>query len=300
MKKVILITGANGMLAKTLAAQLSENYSIRFLTRKVRKANEFKWDIENKYIDPESLKGVHTIIHIAGSSISDKRWTNNRKKIILSSRIDSANLILNELKRQNLTIDSFFSASAIGYYGTITTGETFNENSPNGNDFLSMVCEKWENKSKEFVSSQIAKRNVIIRIGVILDKKGGALPKLIRPIRLLIGAPLGTGNQYIPWIHIHDLVRVFQKILDNKQINGTFNAVAPEHITNAEMTRAIAQQIKKPLFLPKIPKFIIRLFFGEKSIILLEGNRVSSKKLLDTKFKFKFDKLKDALKHLVK
>ena len=241
MNKNVLITGANGLLAKHLAKQLESEYSIRFLTRKITRSNEYLWDLKNNYIDPNALKGVHIIIHLAGSPIANKRWTKKRKQIIFSSRVDSAHLILEELKKHEITIEKFISASAIGYYGTTTADYIFNEESPKGNDFLSNVCNKWEDAAHAFKSSNVANRIAIIRIGIILAKNDGALKKITRPIKYGLGSGIGTGNQYMPWIHIQDLCNVFNFVIMNKHISGTFNAVSPEHITNIELTKRIGK-----------------------------------------------------------
>ncbi len=299
MKKIILITGANGMLAKDLANQLEEEYTIRFLTRKVSKDNEFLWDLKNNYIDPKALIGVHNIIHLAGSSVAEKRWTEKRKHDILSSRVASAQLILDTLKKNQLTINAFISASAIGYYGTNNTDTIFNEESPKGIDFLSNVCDKWEQVAHAFQSKQIAKRIAIVRIGIILAKDGGALQKITKPISFGFGSGIGTGKQYMPWIHIQDLSGIFKYILSNEQVNGIFNAVSPEDITNIEFTKKIAKFIKRRIILPNIPKFMIQVLFGEMGTILLNGNRISSKKITDIGFKFNFKSLDDALKNLL-
>jgi uncharacterized protein (TIGR01777 family) len=295
MKKTILITGASGMLAKHLTKQLEQEYSIKYLTRKVTGINEYLWDLNKNYIDPNALKDVHTIIHLAGSGIADKRWSKKRKQSILSSRVDSAHLILNELKNNGITIDSFISASAIGYYGMTTTDIIYNEESKKGNDFLSDVCRRWEDVAHKFKSSNVANRVVIARIGIILSNRDGALKKIIRPIKLGIGSGLGTGNQYMPWIHIKDLCRIFHFMINNKNISGTFNAVSPEHITNIELTKEIGKVLSRPIFLPNIPKFMIQALFGEMSIIVLEGSRVSSDKIVEQGFSFNYGNLNNAL-----
>lgn len=299
MKQTVLITGANGMLAKYIAKRLEGIYSVRFLTRNKTKNNEYLWDLNNDYIDPKALMGVHSIIHLAGSSIVEKRWTTKRKELILSSRVDSANLILKELKKNQVSIDSFISASAIGFYGTKSTDTIFDENSPKGNDFLSDVCDKWENETKAFKTSGIADRTAIIRIGIILAKNDGALKKIMQPIKYGLGSGIGTGKQYMPWIHIQDLVRMFKFILDDKKMIGTFNAVAPQHISNLDLTKAIAKQTNKPLLLPNIPKFFIKILFGEMATMLLDGSRISSKKITNAGFNFEYKKLNDALKALI-
>lgn len=295
VKKTVLITGANGMLAKQLAKHLQDSYSIRFLTRKKTSSNEYEWNIREKYIDPNAFNDVDIIIHLAGSSIAEKRWTKKRKQLILSSRIDSSNLILEELKKNKKSLDLFISASAIGIYGTVSTDTIFDERSENGSDFLSDVCVKWEDSAHAFSLSNKAERLAIIRIGVILAKNDGALKKMSTPIKYGIGAVIGNGNQYVPWIHIDDLCSIFKFTIENKQISGAYNAVAPEHITNYELTKEIGKKLNRRILLPNIPKFIMKLIFGQMSSILLFGSRVSSNKLIQSGFSFKYKKLKHAL-----
>jgi uncharacterized protein (TIGR01777 family) len=300
MKQVVLITGGNGMLAKQLEKALDKDYTVRFLTRKKTRSNEYEWDLHSNYIDPKALIGVNSIIHLAGASIASNRWTKERKQLILSSRVDSAGLILRELQRQNITIDAFISASAIGYYGSITTDDVFDEQSPKGTDFLSDVCFEWESAAEAFKTSGVADRIGILRIGMILDQKDGALSKLIQPIKYGFGAGLGSGKQQMPWIHIQDLVRLIKFILDDPKIVGTFNAVSPYSITNIALTKKISQRLKKPLFLPNIPKFMLQILFGEMSTILLEGSKISSQKIIDSGFEFEFEQIDDTLDNLLK
>lgn len=298
MKKIVLITGANGMLAKHLEKVLEKEYSVRFLTRNKRKDNDYLWDIKKSYIEKGALIDVHSIIHLAGSSIVKKRWTLKRKESILTSRVDSAKLILNELQKHQLKIDSFISASAVGYYGAVTSDIIFNEESPNGTDFVSEVCKEWENIADEFKNRNITKRLAIVRIGIILSSNNGAINKMINLIRYGMGAVIGSGKQYVPWIHIHDLSQIFKFLLLNKNVAGTFNAVSPEHTTNLELTYKIAKSLNRKLILPKIPKFAIQLLMGEMATILLEGSRVSSNKIISEGFSFKYPNLNKALENL--
>ena len=299
MKKVVLITGSNGAVAKYLTKQLGDDYSIRFLTRNVKSKNEYLWDINNNYIDPKALIGVNYIIHLAGSSIV-KKWTDRNKQNILSSRVDSSLLLLEEFKKHKIKIDAFISASAVGYYGAVTSEEIFNEKSSKGKDFLSDVCSQWENAAHQYKSSGVAARVSIARIGVILSKNSGFLEKIMKPIKYGLGSAIGTGDQYMPWIHIEDLCGIFRFILNNKHIDGTFNAVAPEHITNIEITKRIGNILGKKIILPNIPKFVLKAIFGKMSIIFLEGSRVSSKKIIDKGYSFKYDTSKKALNNLLK
>ena len=286
------------MLAQHLEKVLENTYSIRFLTRTVKEKNEFRWDLNKKYIDPEALKDVNHIIHLAGSSIADKPWTEQRKEIIYSSRIDSAELIFDELKKNKQTIDTFISASAIGYYGTTTSDIILTEKSPKGNDFLSDVCDKWETAAHSFSLDAIASRTAIVRIGIIFAENAGALKKIAQPIKLGVGSGIGTGNQWMPWIHISDLCGIFKFLLDTKEISGIFNAVSPEHTTNIELTKEIAKVVSRKILLPNIPKFVMKLLFGEMSSILLEGSRVSSEKIVKKGFNFKYKDLEAALNNI--
>jgi len=299
MKEVILITGANGMVAKSLTKILVKKYSIRFLTRVKRNCNEFEWNIEDKFIEKGAFKNVKHIIHLAGAGIANSKWSNKRKLIIKSSRIDSAKLILDTLTKNNIKITSFISASAIGYYGTETTENIFTEDCNKGNDFLSNLCVEWENVATQFTLKNLSDRTVILRIGIILSKKGGALEKIVNPIKLYIGSPLGTGKQYMPWIHIDDLCKIIEYVIGDTKISGIYNAVAPEHTRNLDFTKILAKTINKPLILPNVPTFVIRLLFGEMSSMLLNGSKVSSKKIIRKGYKFKFTNVKDALNDLL-
>ena len=299
MKDVVLITGANGIIAKRLAEILSREYSVRFLTRKEQAKNEFEWNIENNYIDEKALENVNHIIHLAGSNIADKKWNPKRKKLIYTSRIDSAKLILHALEKYSFKINSFISASAIGYYGTETTKKTFTETDKKGNDFLSDICSKWEKIADEFTNKKISDRTVKLRLGVVLSNNSGALKKASLPIRFKIGSPLGNGKQFMPWIHIDDLCSFIQQVIQNNEMVGTYNTVAPEHVTNHKFTKTIAQILKRPLLLPNIPAFIIKWVFGEAASILLKGSRVSSKKIRASGYQFKFTNLSIALRDLL-
>ena len=299
MKQVVLITGANGMVASYLAKQLEGNYSVRFLTRKVSQDNQYLWDLNTKYIDVEALKGVNHIIHLAGTPTSGKRWSRKRKQAILHSRVDSAQLILDTLKKHSLTVDSFISASAIGYYGTVTTQNIFTEESSKGNDFLSDVCGKWEDVAHLFKSNGVANRVSVVRMGIVLDKNYGAFKRIVQPIKLRIGASLGKGNQYMPWIHIHDLGGVYKFIIDNN-ISGTFNGVAPEHVTYTQLTKSVGRFLNRRIILPNIPEFLIKFLFGKMSVILLKGSRVSSDKIVQEGYCFNYQTLDQALNNLLK
>lgn len=300
MKEVVLITGSNGLIAKELSKKLYPSYSVRFLTRNKKSDNEFEWNVEKGIIDNNALFGVNHIIHLAGAGISEKRWTSARKKEIISSRVDSAKLLLHSLKKNNIKITSFISASAVGYYDTKTDGKIYKETDEKGDGFLSDVVYQWEQIADLFAKENIAERVVKLRTGVVLSKAGGALPKLIFPIKFYIGVVLGNGKQYMPWIHIEDICSMYEFSIKNKHINGAFNACSPEETTYKNITKLLADVLRKPVFLLNIPSFIIKLILGESSIILLQGSQVSSDRITDAGFAFKFINLELALKNLLK
>lgn len=299
MKEVVLITGS-GIIAQRLAKKLEKNnFLVRFLSRSKKNSNYYIWNIKNKIIEKGAFENVRHIIHLAGAGIADKRWSKKRKKEIISSRIDSVILIDKILKERKININTFISASAIGYYGTENTKNVYTESSLNGGDFLSDVCYKWENIVNLMNVSNTNCRIVKIRIGVVLSKQGGALEKMVKPIKYYFGASLGTGKQYMPWIHIDDLCSIFIYSMTNENIRGVYNAIAPEHIKNNKITKIIARKLNKPLFLPNIPSLILKIIFGEMSIILLKGSRVSSKKIINTGYDFKYKTISKAIEDLL-
>jgi hypothetical protein len=296
----ILVTGGTGLIGKHLCdLLLKKGHKVFILSRNSsNKSNIFKWDIENNYIDENAIKNTDYIIHLAGAGIADKRWTAKRKKLLIDSRVSSANLLYTKVKALNPNLKGFIAASGIGFYGAITTNKIFTENDSAGNDFLSTICIHWENASLQFNTLNI--RTVILRTGVVLTKKGGALEKIVKPIKFGFGAALGTGKQYMPWIHIDDLCEMYIQAIENPKLTGIYNAVAPEYCTNKILTKEIAEVLNKPLFLPNIPALILKIILGKLSNILLEGSRVSSNKIVETGFEFKFPTLKNALKNLLK
>ncbi len=299
MKEIIVITGASGSVAKVLAKKLENEYSVRFLTRTKKHENDFEWNIEKGTIDEKAFENVNHIIHLAGANISEKRWSDERKKEIISSRVDSAQLIFRTLQKKNIRLKSFISASATGIYGAITSQTIFREEDEKGNDFLSEVVILWEKAADEFSEKGIAERVVKIRTSIVLSEKDGALKKMAVPIKLGIGSPIGTGRQYIPWIHMDDLCEVYEFALKNENMSGAYNASAPQHTDNENFTKEIAEVLNKPMFMPNIPGFMMKILFGELSVVLLEGSRTSSEKLQNAGFTFKFPELKSALKDLL-
>lgn len=300
--KNVLITGGTGLIGMRLTKALQqEGYNVSHLSR--TKSPEdivptYLWDIDMGYIEEEAFNNVDIIVHLAGAGIADKRWTEERKKEIIGSRSGAADLIFDYVNRKEIKLQAFISASGIGIYGMITTEKIFHEEDLLADDFLGEVCRLWEESADKFKS--LGLRVVKIRTSVVLAKEGGALPKLIMPIKWFVGSPIGSGMQYMPWIHIEDLVQIYVKAIKEKDMNGAYNAVAPEHVNNTDMTKAIAKMLKRPLFMPNVPSFVLRIIFGKMAEAILHASRVSSEKIQRTGYRFKFPSLKEALGDLLK
>lgn len=297
--KTVLITGGSGMVGTTLSQLLTEQgYTVTHLSRNPTQNTykTFYWNVKKNEIDEEAIKTADAIIHLAGAGVADKRWSTQWKEEIYSSRIDSTKLLFEKVKVLNQDLKYFLSASAIGYYGWDSGSELVDEESKKGEGFLADVVEDWEKEVDAFTS--IGLRNGAVRVGIVLSDQGGALVEMAKPIRLGAGAPLGSGKQFMSWIHIQDLCGIFLHMLKTKPLE-IVNGVGPEPETNRDFTRKVASQLKKPLWLPNVPKFALRLIVGEMADILVGGNRVSSKKIESLGYKFKFPTLEEALRDLL-
>ncbi len=299
MKK-ILISGASGLVGKKLSRKLYERgYQVEILVRSKSEKSGFKsyiWNYENGFLEEGALDNTYIFIHLAGAPIS-KRWTESYKKEVYNSRINSAQFIYDQMKKQNIHPEAMISSSAVGIYGQITSQQIFSENDPPAEDFLGNVCADWELKALQF--EKLGSRVVRIRTSTVLSEKGGALEVLKKPIELNFGAALGSGDQYFPWIHIDDLVNIYLKSVEDVSMNGAYNAVAPDFVNNRELTKKIASHLHKKIWLPNIPKFIIKTALGEMSVLALEGSRISSNKIEHSGFKFKYNSLDKALTDVI-
>lgn len=299
MQTKILITGGTGLVGKTLARYLSgKGYDVRILSRKIPLSPEFKtqlWNIASDYIDQGALDVDH-IIHLAGAGVADKRWTKDRKKLLYDSRIESTKFLYKEILKLKNKPKSFICASAIGIYGFDTGEKWVEESSPSGDDFLAKLVLDWEHEADRFNTKGV--QTAFIRIGIVLSEQGGALPKLAAPIRYGLGAPIGSGKQYLSWVHINDLCKIFGYAVEG-QINGPVNAVAPDPRTNKEFSKTVARTLGRPFWLPNVPAFLLRLFLGQMSSVITRGNRVSSSKLVSSGFEFDYPELEPALQDLL-
>ncbi len=294
----ILITGGSGMLGKAICAELQaqgKDFAILSRSPKHAEYHAFFWDPYNKEIDDACFDGLKTIIHLAGAGIADQRWTTRRKEEIIRSRTETSEFLLSRVKEMQVPIEAFISASGINYYGIEPTDKIYTETDQIGNDFTAQVVGQWEQAADEW---QELCRVVKLRISVVLDKDGGALKRLATPIKFWIGAPLGSGKQWVPWVHKEDVTRAFFFAMENSGMNGSYNLVAPAHSTNRELTKTLGKVLKKPVFIPFVPGFILYLIFGKLAELVLKGNRASSEKLQKAGFQFKFPNLKGALESL--
>lgn len=296
----ILITGGTGLVGSHLIPRFeAEGNSVAVLSRsgKQKGVASFKWDPDAGTMDLQALDNVNTIINLAGAGIADKRWTESYKRKILDSRVKSAEVLFHHLKNNRHNVKTIISASAVGYYGD--TGDTWvDEDARPIDTFLSTTCVKWENAVRKFETLGI--RVVILRIGVILDRKGGALPVMAMPVKMFAGAPLGSGKQYIPWIHMEDLCSMFSFAVKNDKLHGVFNACAPSPVPNAFFIKQIGKVLQRPVWPIAVPSFILRLILGEKADIVINGQRTSSEKIRMAGFRFKHVDLISSIAGLLK
>ncbi len=301
MMKNVLITGGTGLIGSHLSALLRHRgYKVFMLSRAARLSGDFPvyyWDPEKREIDAEAVLSADYIIHLAGAGIGDKRWTAGRKQEITDSRVKSGELLYETLKKTGKKPVAFISASGTGYYGAMTSEKIFRETDGPADDFIGQVCYHWEQVASGI--GELGIRTVVFRTGIVLSPEGGALSRMLPAIRLGAGSPIGSGRQFVPWIHIDDLCNMYIKALEDNNLSGAYNAAAPFHLTNRELMKTIATVMKRPFFFPNIPAFFMKILFGEMADILLEGSRVSTEKILTAGFCFRYTELKGALENLL-
>jgi uncharacterized protein (TIGR01777 family) len=297
-QKHILLTGGTGLIGTNLTKQLlTRGYCVSHLSRlpgKDPQVKTFLWDIHKNEIDPQCVDGVDMIVHLAGAGIADKPWTDERKKELIDSRTKSIALIYDLLRKKEHQVSSVISASAIGYYSD-RGDELMTEESPPQNDFMAKCCMQWEAAVDEGRSFGL--RIVKYRTGVVLDN-GGALAKLAVPVKFFVGSPLGSGKQWVPWIHWQDVIDLYLHAIEHPKFEGTYNMVAPNPVTNKELTQAVAAQLRRPLWAPNVPAFVLKLIMGEMSTIVLGSTKVSCKKIEHAGFKFTYTNVAAALKEI--
>ena len=304
---IVLITGGTGMIGKAITRELLEKgYEVIVLTRNPNSKKNIQkpgltyagWNIKKQEIDLNAIAKADYIIHLAGAGIADKRWTEERKKIIAESREKSGELLVNNLLNNPHHVKAIASASGIGWYGPdpqIPNPQPFIEPDPVGTDFLGQTCKKWEDSLNGLEDSGI--RVVKYRTGPVLSLEGGMLAEFIQPVKFGIASILGNGKQVISWIHIDDIARMYIYALENEKLHGVYNAVAPNPVSNKTLVLQLAKTFKNNFFVPvHVPSFVLKAMLGELSIEVLKSTTVSSSRIKNTGFVFLHPSLESALK----
>jgi uncharacterized protein len=303
----IVVTGGTGLIGHELVMSLGQDgHEIDVLSRNPRQAGNMpetirfhKWDAKTAAGWGYLVDGANAVINLAGASVAGDgflptRWTPERKKLILESRVNAGKALVEAIQQANVKPKMLIQSSAVGYYGP-QGDKKVTEDHPAGDDFLADVCVQWEASTLEVEAMGV--RRVLIRTGVVLSDKGGALPRQIVPFQLFAGGPIGSGKQYYPWIHIEDEVRAIRFLLENDNASGAFNLAAPNPETNASFSRAIGRVLKRPAFVP-VPGFAFQIMFGEVSTVLLDGQRAVPARLADMGFTFTYSDAEVALHDL--
>ncbi|MBK8952314.1 MAG: TIGR01777 family protein [Chitinophagaceae bacterium] len=302
MKKV-LITGGTGMVGRALTdALLAKGYHVIVMSRKRKEANTAQlswaeWNVEQQTIDADAISQADYIIHLAGAGVADKRWTATRKKEIADSRVMSGQLLVKALSEIPNRVKAVVSASAIGWYGPdpeVPNPSPFTEEAAPYSDFLGQTCRQWEESTEALTAKGI--RLAKLRIGIVLSNKGGALKEFVKPLRFGVASVLGSGRQVVSWVHIDDLVQLFIYAIENEQVAGVYNAVAPQPVTNRQLILAIAKSRKRFYITLPVPAFVLKLMLGEMSIEVLKSATVSAKKIQQTGFAFRYTGVEEAAK----
>ena len=297
----VLLTGGTGGIGKHLtAALLEKGYQVSHLSRAAAidsdsRVKTYLWEVAQGRIDEHCIDDVDVVVHLAGAGIADKRWTSQRKKELVESRTNSIQLIYGLMKSRANKVNSVISAAAVGFYGD-RGDELLTEDSPPGAGFLPECCVEWEKAVDE--GKSLGLRIVKFRTGVVFDKDSGALPQMSMPVKLFAGAAFGSGKQWIPWIHWHDVVGMYLEAIENINWSDVYNMAAPEPVTNKQLLRALAKQLHRPLWPIKIPALVFKMLMGEMSVIVLGSDNVSAQKIIGDGYSFKYPDLESALKQI--
>lgn len=307
--KTVLLTGGSGLIGTALADHLTDaGYKVIILSRNPLKAkakqpfNEnitfAQWNLKKQEIDTTAIATSNIIVHLAGAGVVDRPWTEAYKKTIIDSRTQSSALIIKGLQNTPNKVETVVSASAIGYYGEDKIkNRAFTESDPPAENFLGNTCQLWEESIKPV--TDLGARLAIFRFGIVLSKDGGALSEFLKPLMLRIATVLGKGEQVISWIHIKDLARMIQFAIEHPGVQGVYNAVTPNPVSNRELVKTLGRTLYGRFFITlPVPEFILKAMMGDRSMEVLKSATVSPGKILEAGFQFNFPAIKEALKHL--
>ena len=304
--QTVLITGGTGMVGQALTSYLlARGYQVIVLSRSAKKSSQqhlsyAMWDIDKQFIDTSAINVADIIVHLAGESVASKRWTAKRKQEIIDSRVKSGALLVKALKENKHKVKTVIAASAIGWYGPDTENSLqngFNESDPFDNSYLGSTCKQWEGSVQGI--NEYGIRLVTFRIGIVFNKKGGALAEFIKPAKFGMATILGTGKQIVSWIHQDDLCKMIVFAAENETVKGVYNAVAPNPINNKDLVNAIASTMHKFHITLNVPVFVLKIMLGEMSIEVLKSANVSSKKIQLAGFHFDYPTVDIALRQLL-
>lgn len=299
--KNVLITGGTGLVGKALTVFLqSKGLTVSHLSRKkdtTANVKTYLWDVSKNEIDITCLQNCDAIIHLAGAGIADEKWSYARKQEILLSRTQSSELLFQTLKNNPHRVQMFLSASAIGIYGVDESTISVDESAKVGNDFLATVTQSWEQSVASISLLNI--KIITFRIGIVLANEGGALAKMKIPMYFGVGASVASGKQYLSWIHIYDACAMFYHGLVDANMDGVYNAVAPNPVDNATFTKQLAIAMHRKILLPNVPAFVLKLAMGEMAILVTKGKNVANARISKTEFQYIFPALPEALQNLI-
>lgn len=301
----IVVSGGTGFIGKPLLSKLeAENYHTILLTRHphtsksklIKNIMLEKWDAESDGPWSSTIDGAQAVINLTGESIAAKRWTPEQKEKLISSRIKSTRALVQAIAKAEKKPPVFINASAVGYYGNVPEGDV-SETAPKGNGFLADICNQWEEEALK--ASAFGVRVVLLRIGIVLEKGGGALDKMIPPFKMFAGGPLGSGKQWFPWIHRDDILGAIIFALKNQSLSGPINLTAPNPVRMNQFCSALGKTMRRPSWAP-VPAFALKLLLGEMSEMLLGGQKAIPQKLLQSGYAFKHPDLRPALESIIK
>jgi len=304
MSKKVILSGGTGFIGQALIPKLLKaDYTVVLLTRGMHSAPEIshsslhveQWDGRTLGRWAKHLEGAGAVINLAGESIGAKRWTQARKRLLLGSRLDSTKVITSAIAKATNKPSVLVNASAVGYYGNVDNDDV-PESYPHGNDFLASLCVEWEQQA--LTAQKLGVRVALLRNGVVLGKNGGALKKMLLPFKMLVGGPLGSGRQWFSWIHLDDVVDIILFILEKKNISGPVNVASPNPVTMKQFCEALGKAMKRPCW-AQVPALMLQTVLGEMSQVILTGQRVLPKKLVDAGYKFRYSDMDRALETIL-